>query len=96
LRDFTDVKPLAGDTATDAIRDSVAQAPVQPPLPAPLPGPAPPAQSALALAALPGLRRGWSHSSDASNNSGLGWKTFQKRASQNRRMGIMVIHGDKL
>ncbi|CAL1142348.1 unnamed protein product [Cladocopium goreaui] len=69
LRDFTDVKPLAGDTATDAIRDSVAQAPVQPPLPAPLPGPAPPAQSALALAALPGLRRGWSHSSDASNNS---------------------------
>jgi hypothetical protein len=50
----------------------------------------------LALAALPGLRRGWSHSSDASNNSGLEWKTFQKRASQNRRMGIMVIHGDKI
>lgn len=69
LRDFTDVKPLAGDTATDAIRDTVASAPLPPPSPVLQTTPAHVLPAPSALAALPGLRRGWSHSSEASNNS---------------------------
>eukprot|EP00435_Cladocopium_sp_Y103_P018906 s1080_g4.t1 len=65
LRDFTDVKPLAGDTATDAIRDAVARAPPPPVNSATTP--TPPAPGAMTLASLPGLRRGWSHSSDQSD-----------------------------